>query len=66
MLSQKWYAWFAWYPVRVNDKWCWGRTIERRGCEDMGGTWTEYRERQFRYQPQKAKAGQRKTTCPSP
>ena len=43
MLAQKWYPWFAWYPVRIDGRLVWGKTIERRGCEDKGGSWTEYR-----------------------
>jgi len=44
MLAQRWYRWFAWYPVRLNGRIAFCRTIERRGCEDKGGSWTEYRE----------------------
>lgn len=38
-----WYPWFAWYPVRVCGTWVWLRTIEKQECEDMGGTFNQYR-----------------------
>lgn len=45
MLSQKWYKWFAWYPVSLeNGNWEWLSIIERRRCEDMGGSWAEHRK----------------------
>lgn len=44
MYAQRWYKWFAWRPVRLDGgKVAWMRWVERRGCEDMGGEWTEYR-----------------------
>lgn len=47
MFAQRWYKWFAWRPVcLVGGGFAWGCTVERRGCEDMGGTWTEYRSTQ--------------------
>ena len=44
MYAQHWHQWFAWRPVRCGGRIVWLRTVERRGCEDMGGHWTEYRE----------------------
>lgn len=45
MYAERWHRWFAWRPVRLGGVVVWLRTIERRGCEDMGGNWTEYREK---------------------
>lgn len=25
-----WYKWFAWYPVKINNKIIWGKFIEKR------------------------------------
>jgi hypothetical protein len=45
MYAQRWHRWFAWRPVCLLESgWVWLRVIERRGREDMGGEWTEYRE----------------------
>jgi hypothetical protein len=43
MLAQQWHRWFAWYPVVVDGSFVFCRYVERRGCEDKGGGWTEYR-----------------------
>ena len=43
MLAQRWHPWFAWHRVRIGGLWVWWTRVERRGCEDMGGTWTDYR-----------------------
>lgn len=26
----EWHSWFAWHPVRVDDKMCWLEVVERR------------------------------------
>ena len=44
MYAQRWHRWFAWRPVRCGGCIAWLRTVERRGCEDMGGHWFEYRK----------------------
>jgi len=43
----QWHLWFAWHPVRVENKWVWWEHVERR-CRnlttpDYGPLPTEYR-----------------------
>lgn len=27
---KKWHQWFAWHPVKINDKWYWFKTVYRK------------------------------------
>lgn len=29
-ITSEWCQWFAWYPVKVNSKWVWRKTVYRR------------------------------------
>jgi hypothetical protein len=44
MLEQMWHAWFAWYPVKIEKRFVWLRTIERRRYMCMDVERSEYRE----------------------
>jgi hypothetical protein len=28
--TEKWHRWYAWRPVRIDDKWVWREYIERK------------------------------------
>lgn len=32
----EWQAWFAWFPVQVDNKWVWLETVERRWTHNAG------------------------------
>ena len=37
-----WKKWRAWYPVKVNDKWTWGKTVYRKHVSSPGGGFWKY------------------------
>lgn len=43
--NTKWHDWFAWYPVRIEDRTAWLQTVRRRWSfiPGMMGHATEYR-----------------------
>ena len=45
--SGDWHRWFAWYPVKIDNRTCWLKTILRRSItkawyKDTGKIWWEY------------------------
>lgn len=44
MLIQNWHIWFAWYPVKIENRTVWLRKVERKNYMYKSNEWSEYRE----------------------